>query len=589
MRKTITLCFAALGLLLIACDSTAPVPTEAIVVGSPTIEIVAPTDSPTELAPTTDSASVPTIAPTPLLESGGLAVNVASGASDLSISAENIFLYPPDQLHTGDHVTFQVYANVPEGLDPQYVPLHIYVDDQLILDGRLGGWRNLAGEAIGLYQWVWYAGDMPGEHLLKVVLDPDDILQAGDTNPDNNTALLAVGVSESAETPPTWQTANTHYANVHVVTGTAAHRDLQFLVAQVDAAIVQASNVLQLMPTEKLEIYFVDRVIGQGGYAGAAMVISYLDRDYSGGGLYETLVHEAIHLLDDQLVQGAEYRFLTEGLAVWATGGHYEVESLDQRAAGLLLDTRQYIPLDALINNFYPAQHEIGYLEAGAFVKYLVDSYGWETVRQFYGNLINRPDKSLADSVSESMTYYFGKTLAQLEAEWHTHLRAQPHTAEDTNDLLITVEFYDLMRRYQLLYDPTAHFLYAWLPAPEMLRVEGISADLTRHPSAEVNVILELMLASADNAIQNNDFTTTRALLESIERTLDNGGNFVDPLAQNYQKIVRTSADLGYEAQSIQLHIIDGRQQAQVVVADNNSNLSTLTLSLDGTQWIVSQ
>ena len=606
MKKVLVLILFTFLVCQIACtsdgsESAPPTATPFVIVETDTeVPPVEPTAVPTDTAepptdvPPTDTAEPPTEIPptdTPVPTSTPI-------ADDLSISAENINLYPVDRLYTNDQVTFQVRARVPEEVNPYEVVVHIYVDDEMIVDDVLGGSRNLNGDAIGLYQWAWTTGDLPDKHQIVVQLDPNDSIQAGDENPDNNRAAFPVDVTwaEAAPQPlvdQIWQTHETPFANIFVVANTAASRDVEFLKSSVDAAVQDAATALQVpaVVDRKLNIYFIDRIIGQGGYAGSAIVISYLDRNYAGGSLYEVLVHEAIHVLDSSFEPEDRFTFLTEGLAVWGTGGHYKIEDLDQRAAGLLLDTERYIPLDALINDFYPSQHEVGYLQAGAFVKFLVEIYGYDAVRNFYSNVRYVTERTEAESMSLGMQSHFGKTLAQLESDWHVYLQSQPRTADTSVDLELTIEFYDLMRDYQQVYDPTAYFLYAWLPFPGTLRDKGITADVTRHPRTETHVALETMLESADTALRNGDYNTTRTLMDSVKRVLDNDGRFLDPIAANYLQLVRKSAELGYEAQDITVTYANGAAPSATVVGTNLATGEQVTsqLTLEGSEWVILQ
>ncbi len=585
--------------LIIGCEpDVTPTPFTAVETAtSPTVistNTVVPTDlPPTDRPPTVvppptytpRSTDVPIVVPTePLIE------------NDLSISAENITLYPVPQLYTGDTATFQIAAQVPKSLNPYEIPVQIWVDDEIIVNEPLGGWRNLNGDTVGLFQWVWDVGTTTENHTIQVILDPLDEITEGDSNHDNNVAELTISVLAETILPPlaqdqVWETHNTRYAKVHVVTGTAAHRDIETLLEIVDAAVLEAANMLNVPPVvdRKVEIFFIDRVIGQGGYAGGAMVISYLDRNYAGGGLHEVLVHESIHVLDADIEPQHRFSFLAEGLAVYGTGGHYKVENLDERIAGLLFDTDKYIPLETLINDFYPAQHEIGYLQAGAFFNYLAKSYGKEQLLAFYKNVAYQDGKSIAESMSDAMVRDYGKTLAQLEADWHAYLQALPRSAEAATDLTLTIDYYNLMRDYQQKYDPTAHYLYAWLPSPQAMLEHGQTASVTRHPQSIESIALEAMLESADNALRSADYTQTRALLDSIARTLNNG-QFLDPLAANYLQIARTAEQLGYEAQDITLATAVAQPQAAIQATDPNTNqLIPLTLILENSEWIVTR
>ena len=594
MLKRSFLVLIVLCLSLVACTSAdpTPVPINAISPSQPTQQI---TQQPTQTAaatntqPSTQVASpspTDTVAPSP---------TTPQATGELSLSAERIYIYPVPQLYTNDRVTFQVFANVPSEISAEDVTVAITIDGNEIIRGPMGRGSEFSVSPYGLFQWAWNAGGEPGDHTVTVTLDPDNVIQVGDADSADNQASLTINVQPREALPASqansrWETHSTAYANIHVVTGTAAHRDISLILTAVDRAIPAAAARLGVIPQEKLNIFFIDRVIGQGGYASRSVVISYPDRNYAGGALESVLTHEAIHVLDNQIISNEGFRFAVEGIAVWGAGGHYKQENLDQRAAALLLDTPYYVPLEQLINNFYPAQHEIGYLEAGSFFGYLVNTYGWDSVRAFYTQLVPEANKPLADTFSENMTFQFGKTLTQLETSWHAYLRTTPRTATDAQDLMLTIEYYDLMRRYQQAYDPTAYFRTAWLPYPDNLIPQNSTADLTRHPNREVNIVFETMLESADKALRAGNYDRTRALLQSVDRALQQEGRFLDPLAANYQQLVRLTAGLGLEAQAITLDTSSGTPRATVVASDRNLNsLNTFSFSLDGQQWSVSQ
>ncbi len=531
----------------------------------------AATISPTETAVSTLETAIPTAIP-------------ASISGDLSISADNVFLYPVSKIYAGEQVTFQILAHVPDTLSADDIPVQVWVDDEKIADGTLR-WRNLAGKAVGLFEWAWDTTNQIGTYTITVTLDPNDIIQAGDENTENNQAILtAVVQSPVANTEATWVTAETTCCTVHVVSGTAAYRDLSTLLTQVETAVQIASTQLGEQPNQKYDVYLIERVIGQGGYAGSSMVVSYLDRQYANGGFQEVLVHETVHLLDRQFAP-QRISFFAEGLAVYATGGHYKQEDLTQRAAALV-EIGQYIPLPQLIDNFYPVQHEIGYLEAAAFLTYLIDTYGWPQVRAFYGDVTQDDASTLSEAVNLNMQTYFGTTLAAAEADWLAQLTASPADRTAVSDLQTTLRFYTVMRQYQQIYDPTAHFLTAWLPYPQSVESQGNPADLTRHPEAEINIALEVMLQSADTALRDKEYRFANVLLDSISRVLDNNGLFVDPLAIQYLGVVQTAAANGYEAHQA---YISGNSATVLATQGETAVLTTLQLSLQGRDWILSE
>lgn len=581
MRKVICICLV--WLVVVGCRKAAPTPvvlptlTPLSTLALSTVTATPPTPTPALIPTVTPS---PTDTPTPTLPATAPPV----AAPDLSLTAADVIIYPAPQLYVGDQATFQIIPHVPPEIPPGDVAVHISLDGELLVNDHLNR-PNLGGAVTGLYEWAWQV-NQPGNYTLTVELDPQDRLQAGDENPTNNLVTLTVTAipAEAADAPPqrNWRTINTASAVIHVVEGTAADRDADKLAALVDQAVSRAATALQVSQTQPVEVFFIERIIGQGGYAGAAMVITYSDRNYAGGGLYEVLVHEAIHLLDNSFEPSDSFRFLTEGLAVWGTGGHYKQEPLDQRAAALLTETDQYIPLAQLIDNFYPAQHEVGYLEAGALVNYLTLTYGWERTRDLYSGLRRQPGLSEAQALDNALQQHLGKSLAQIEADWHTYLRRQPRDPNAAADLLTTIRYYNIMRQYQQQYDPTAYFLDAWLPTPGVLLDRDLTAELTRRPTAKANIALETMLEASDMALRQGQIARANGLLDSVERVLKNRGAFVDPLAASYLELVRLTADLGYQAQ--QIDVMD--DQAVVLArSPNSTELRRFMLSLNGQTW----
>lgn len=506
---------------------------------------------------------------------------------DLSIAAEDVYLYPVPLIYAGDLVTFQVTAFVPDIVTPGDVTVHVLVDEVKVASGGLDH-RNLAGDPFGVFEWAWDTADQTGSHDVTIILDRDDLIQAGDENDDNNRVAFPVTVYDpellpEVERDATWVTAQTDCCVVHVVSGTAAYRDLPQILPVVETAVQQATDKLDEQPQQQLDLFLINRVIGQGGYAGSAMVVSYLDRDYVSGNLEQVITHEAVHLIDRQFAPN-RIPFLAEGVAVWASNGHYKQEDLDAKAAALLM-TGNYYPLDKLIEDFYPVQHEIGYAEAAGLVSYLTQTYGWSQVRAFYSDVTRDDADTQAAAVDLNLQQYFGRSLSQIEADWLDFLSMTPPSRAAVQDLEATIDYYNTIRHYQTLYDPTAHFLTAWLPQPSQVESEGNPADLTRHPRPLTNITLEVMLHATGSAIAEGRYTRARVLLDSINRVLDNEGQFGDPLANSYWDIVVAAAESGYEVQQVDL----AGKQARVQASQSDTiNLTELILVLGKQGWMLS-
>jgi hypothetical protein len=507
-------------------------------------------------------------------------------SQDLTISVEDIQLFPVSTIISGDRVTIQIQPNVPEGITVENVPVEIYIDEQSVVNDTLDQ-RNWGGKAQGIYEWVWDTSGLAGVHEIRILLDSQDLIQEGDEDPTNNEVKTTIRVGKLAERPleernASWISAETDCCHVHALTRTAAYRDFPELLVMVDSAISEASSRLGVFPEDKIDIYFIERTIGQGGYAGTEMVIVYNDRPFIGGELYELLVHESIHIIDRQFAP-QRTKFLAEGIAVWAAGGHYNEQDLQQRAAALLA-INEFIPLAELANDFYPAQHEIGYLEAGAFVDYLVGEYGWPDVREFYSNTSVSDGATEAKALDVNLQRYFNTSLAELEAAWLAELQTYSPNENEIAELRTTIRYYETARAYQELYDPTAYFRTAWLPHPDEVIEFGNAADFLRQPDTETNFTMELMLRSAYDAITEADYSRANVILESIERFVNQENGTADPLVANYQNIVHTVVAFGYEPQKVTL---SGEVAEVLATTATGNRLFNLDLGIQRGDWIL--
>jgi hypothetical protein len=218
-----------------------------------------------------------------------------------------------------------------------------------------------------------------------------------------------------------------------------------------------------------------------------------------------------------------------------------------------LVEIGRYRGLERVIDDFYGTQHEVGYLEGAGLIDYLVSTYDWDLVKTFYSETSARDADSLSDAVDVNLRRVFGKSLEQIETEWMTYLRGLTRDKDAIENLRTTLRYYDLTRRYQVIFDPSAYYLTTWLPDPDIAQRLGTTADFSRQIASPVNIALETMLVSAGSALRQGDYGSADALLDSVMRVLDNNGAFLDPLALSYLNIVLTASGMGYEAQQIEL------------------------------------
>jgi hypothetical protein len=126
--------------------------------------------------------------------------------------------------------------------------------------------------------------------------------------------------------------------------------------------------------------------------------------------------------------------------------------------------------------------------------------------------------------------------------------------------------------------------LQAWLLFPQELQQRDLTAEVSRHPTAEINVTLELMLHAVDHAIAAGDYNRANVILNSAERALANNGQFIDPLGSNYQEIVAKLMALGYDVHTLEL---DGNQAYVEVTEGTRTSLQKVTMALKNSDWIL--
>jgi hypothetical protein len=181
----------------------------------------------------------------------------------------------------------------------------------------------------------------------------------------------------------------------------------------------------------------------------------------------------------------------------------------------------RYLPLDKLADDFYSSQHETGYLEAGSLIEFMVNTWGWPAFSDFYRDIHPDPSGSQAKAIDKALQVHFGLGLAELEDRFLEALRTEKLTPELVDDVRLTIDYYDTVRRYQKLLDPSAYFLTAWLPDASTMRRRGIVADYLRRPSEPSNVALETLLVQADSALSSGDYVLSEDLLKAINASLD--------------------------------------------------------------------
>lgn len=533
--------------LLISCRTIFPVPQPPQATPTPNMEGL-------QKAALTASSPPPALSPTktPALEFLSPPDTYDAPTSILAPLADIDFtvrMHPDGSLYTGDLVSVEVIA--PENIDlaGRNVLVRVQTSQGIRTANADFAPYGIAGRSQATLYWVWDTSGLGvGEHNISFSLQPDGI---------NWTETVSLGASSDIPSPEPeadWAMEEIDCCIVYYITGTEAERDLDDLLEMVDAQMQKANQNFDMEFDEPVTITFLPRVLGHGGFAGKDVAVSYLDRNYAGKITEIVLHHEMVHILDSKL--GGELRptILIEGLAVYLSGGHFKPEPLIPRAAALLApkpgcegaplrtsiaDVHHwnetcgldwYIPLPLLTDNFYFEQHEIGYLQAGALVEFMVETWGWEAFSQFYRDIHPAPESTgeFQDqlgpqglAMDAALQDHFGLALQELEERFLDALRQEKLTSDLVDDIRLTVKFYETMRRYQQYLDHSAYFLTAWVPDRKQMRQRGIVAEYLRHPSQPENLVLERRLVVAGAALRSGEYRTVEHLLAEVNALLD--------------------------------------------------------------------
>jgi hypothetical protein len=422
-----------------------------------------------------------------------------------SVQQITVISHPDGPLYIGDQVSFEVL--VPSS--PGHTSSSVAVSDA----GRQLGTAPFAPFGIGersqaTLWWVWNTSNLePGTHTLTFTQLPEN------TTWTESFTLHPKNQVSSPEPQAHWTSTITACCTLYYITGTAAERDITVLGEEADNESAAVSAQLNTSSSRPIDIILMSRVVGQGGFTLDSIYVSYLDDNYIGNDMPILFHHEFVHYYDSLL--GGVYRpvMLEEGLAVYLTGGHFKPEPLGPRAASLL-DLGWYIPLSTIADDFYNQQHDIAYLEAGSLVQYLVETYGWKSFNQFYRTIPEPDHQSVTAVLDKSFLDNFGLSFSDLENGYLSYLRSQTVTANIRTDLQLTVTFFDAVRHYQEVLDPSAYFLTAWLPDAATMRQRGIVADFIRHPEEWKNKVFEQLLIRSQKELFSRDYINTARTLQ---------------------------------------------------------------------------
>ena len=554
---------------------------------SPAAETATPSAvSPSTVSPSTEPPSpVPSSTPTPIPTSTPLPTPTPLPVGPgLELDSVRFFPWP---LYPGDWASVTVDPRVPiDVAGPLTLTWALDNDNILTVPVAPDG---LDARLQARFYWAWQVPETTSAIPLTFTLIlPPDVF-----DPDLADNTLVVSVEPRSieafyvpEPEATWASVEQSGVRLHYLTGTAAERDLEAIIVEVTTAYAEVSARFGFgAEGDLLDIYLLDRVIGQGGYASWDWVaITYTDRQYSPVNLGMVLRHELTHRLDAALGCHAAPSVVREGLAVYVSGGHYWPGSLVQDAAALRASTH-YIPLSQLADDFYTHQHEVSYREAGAFISYIVEYFGWEGLETFCRATLEGAWENATAQLSGGLLALGEADWQTFEKTWETWLDAQPVSPE-TRELLETeLLLMDTLRAYQLAYDPSAHFLEGILFSPQDGEHWNITADFVRRPREIEPVALELLLVMAQEAIDAGVVEAAERPLAAVEDVLANGFPQTG-LAADAHALVSMALLQGYEPYRL-VPYFDGSYEVHALVMAAWPAQRVLTAVHVGTAWSV--
>ncbi|MFN2110972.1 MAG: hypothetical protein ACK2UI_15060, partial [Anaerolineae bacterium] len=436
--------------------------------------------------PTLTPLPTPTFTPSPVPTS-------ASIGPGLELDNVRFFPWP---LYPGDWVSVSVNPRLPADVTGP-LTLTWTLDSSDVLTAPVG-FEGLDARLQARFYWAWRVPETTSTIPLTftLLLPPD----AFDPDLADNTLVvpvspLPVEAFHAPEPEARWVSTELPGVRLHYLTRTAAERDLDAIADVVAAAYEDVGARFGFSAAgDLLDIYLLDRVIGQGGYASWDWAaISYTDRQYTPSDLGMVLRHELTHRLDAALGCHTAPSVVREGLAVYVAGGHYWAGSPVQDTAALRASVH-YIPLSQLADDFYTLQHEVSYREAGAFIGYIVEHFGWEGMETFCRTTLSGEWEDTAARLSAGLLALGEADWQAFEKTWEAWLDAQSVSPETPARLEVELRLMETVRAYQRIYDPGAHFLEGILFSPADGAQWNITADFVRRPHEAEPVALELLL-----------------------------------------------------------------------------------------------
>ena len=496
---------------------------------------------------------------------------VVSVSPDRSVTLPrlDVWLFPGPQHFAGDTLTFEVPL-AGFGVNQLEAATLRVGDEEIDVPGEIFG-DPLLGDRL-IFANAFDTTGQGGGHWVEIEAT---LVSGAAIDIRQRFVVLPDSRRPQQEVDATWQRSATECCTLVYLEDTAAARDIEALVAMIDESTAEVEDHFGV-DVPPVDIVLIDKLWGNGGYAGRELVLSYLDRDFSPGRLAtfrQTVLHELAHAATDQLEVSTPWPMI-EAVAVQFTGGHFKAESLGGRARALR-DAGALPALLDLFDEFADLQHESRYAAAGAFAEYLSVNYGNDALLKLFSADVRAATAGgwLVAAARDALDV----DIQELQRQFDSWLDGHDAT-EEALDLELTVALQDARRRFQARYDPYPNYFH-YSSITEASQPALASRDAS-HPAV---VAVETLIAHGQDLIIAGELDAAAVVVAEVEAIVASGV-VGGGLAGEFLAVARALDDAGLEL----IHYTPSSADPQALATRRAPDLVVAGLVEDDRGWRVS-
>ncbi|MDH4180115.1 MAG: hypothetical protein OEV33_06350, partial [Armatimonadota bacterium] len=225
--------------------------------------------------------------------------------------------------------------------------------------------------------------------------------------------------------------ASAHF-DIYYAKGSTAERDIDEIAQKKEAGYQAVCGFLGAKDDVRIRLVLFedqDTKLNETGHMGMGWATGTTVVEVYNDSVQLDPYHETTHILAGSL--GNPPALFQEGFAVYMSErlGSQPLNDLGGGSLSVYERARQlhregeWIPLEELLTYTEIGSSEsrppVAYAEAGAFVKFLVDSYGKAKFLEAYGALQNSDSQPIHEQNAEALQRVCGKSVASLDLQWH--------------------------------------------------------------------------------------------------------------------------------------------------------------------------